>query len=133
MAVVGYARVSTEDQSTEGQILDLQKFGCTEIFRENASGADRDRPQLTFPHQPGKGRWVVSSERGRVPSGKFGGIQSGRPSGSSSGAGDLLRRVLGRAGPVCSASSRRRDRGLCVVLLSLSTSVLTRTVERHSR
>jgi DNA invertase Pin-like site-specific DNA recombinase len=46
MAVVGYARVSTEDQSTEGQILDLQKFGCTEIFRENASGADRDRPQL---------------------------------------------------------------------------------------
>ena len=46
MAVVGYARVSTEDQSTEGQILDLQKVGCTEIFRENASGADRDRPQL---------------------------------------------------------------------------------------
>jgi DNA invertase Pin-like site-specific DNA recombinase len=46
MAVVGYARVSTEDQSTEGQILDLEKFGCTEIFRENASGADRDRPQL---------------------------------------------------------------------------------------
>ena len=46
IAVVGYARVSTEDQSTEGQILDLQKFGCTEIFRENASGADRDRPQL---------------------------------------------------------------------------------------
>jgi hypothetical protein len=45
MAVVGYARVSTEDQSTEGQILDLQKFGCTEIFRENASGTDRDRPQ----------------------------------------------------------------------------------------
>jgi DNA invertase Pin-like site-specific DNA recombinase len=38
--------VSTEDQSTERQILDLEKFGCTEIFRENASGADRDRPQL---------------------------------------------------------------------------------------
>ena len=46
MAIVGYARVSPEDQSTEGQILDLQKFGCTEIFRENASGADRNRPQL---------------------------------------------------------------------------------------
>ena len=41
MAVVGYARVSTE-----GQILGLRKFGCTEIFRENASGADRERPQL---------------------------------------------------------------------------------------
>ncbi|WP_247881524.1 recombinase family protein [Skermanella sp. TT6] len=46
MAIVGYARVSTEDQSTEAQILDLRKFGCTEIFRENASGADRERPQL---------------------------------------------------------------------------------------
>ena len=32
MAVVGYARVSTEDQSTEGEILDLQKVGCTEIW-----------------------------------------------------------------------------------------------------
>ena len=42
MAVVGYARVSMEDQSTEGQILDLQNFSCTEIFRANASGADRD-------------------------------------------------------------------------------------------
>lgn len=46
MALIGYARVSTEDQSTEAQILDLRKFGCTEIFRENASGADRERPQL---------------------------------------------------------------------------------------
>ena len=59
IAVVGYARVSTEDQSTERQILDLEKFGCTEIFRENASGADHDRSQVTFPHQPGKGGWVV--------------------------------------------------------------------------
>lgn len=46
MALIGYARVSTEDQSAEGQILDLKTFGCTEIFRENASGADRERPQL---------------------------------------------------------------------------------------
>lgn len=46
MALIGYARVSTEDQSTEAQILDLKKAGCAEIFRENASGADRERPQL---------------------------------------------------------------------------------------
>jgi DNA invertase Pin-like site-specific DNA recombinase len=46
MALIGYARVSTEDQSTEAQFLDLKKHGCTEIFRENASGADRERPQL---------------------------------------------------------------------------------------
>src|SRR4051794_3153241 len=75
------------------------------------------------------------SERGRVPSGRFGAmvIHFWRPPGSSSGAGDLLRRVLGRAGPGCSTSFRRRDRGLCVVLLPPSSSVLTRTVERHSR
>ena len=46
MALIGYARVSTEDQSTEAQIADLTAFGCSAIFRENASGADRDRPQL---------------------------------------------------------------------------------------
>lgn len=46
MTLIGYARVSTEDQSTEAQFLALKTFGCTEIFCENASGADRERPQL---------------------------------------------------------------------------------------
>lgn len=46
MALIGYARVSTEDQSTEAQFLELKRFGCTEIVRESASGADRERPQL---------------------------------------------------------------------------------------
>ncbi|KAA0571506.1 recombinase family protein [Azospirillum sp. Sh1] len=46
MAIIGCAWVSTEDQSTEAQFLDLKSFGCTEVFRENASGADRERPQL---------------------------------------------------------------------------------------
>lgn len=46
MGLIGYARVSTGEQSTEAQILDLKAFGCGEIFRENASGADRERPQL---------------------------------------------------------------------------------------
>ena len=92
--------------------------------------------QSRFPRlEQGQGRWIVSSERGRVPSGKFGGNQSRRPPGSRSGARDLLRRVLGRAGPACSASSRRRDRdcGLRAALLSLVTSVLAGTVERHSK
>src|SRR4051812_36058751 len=77
----------------------------------------------------------LSSERGRVPSGRFEArvIHFWRPPGSSSGAGDLLRRVLGRVEPVCSTSFRRRDRGLRAILLSPSASVLTRTVERHSR
>ncbi|MFM2042905.1 MAG: hypothetical protein RLY86_1481 [Pseudomonadota bacterium] len=46
MAKIGYARVSTEEQSTEAQVIELKRFGCTQIFQENASGADRERPQL---------------------------------------------------------------------------------------
>ena len=64
-------------------------------------------------------------------------IHSGLPPGSSSGAGDLLRRILGRAGAGCSASSRRRDRGLCVVLLSRRhrcwPARSNATADRHSR
>lgn len=46
MALVGYARVSTDEQSTGAQLLELRKAGCREVFEESASGGDRDRPQL---------------------------------------------------------------------------------------
>lgn len=46
MALVAYARVSTEDQSTGSQLLALRQAGCTVIFEEHASGGDRDRPVL---------------------------------------------------------------------------------------
>ncbi|QCO00040.1 recombinase family protein (plasmid) [Azospirillum argentinense] len=46
MALVAYARVSTEEQSTDSQILALKQAGCSVIFEEHASGGDRDRPVL---------------------------------------------------------------------------------------
>lgn len=46
MALVAYARVSTEDQSTDSQLLALKQAGCSIIFEEHASGGDRDRPVL---------------------------------------------------------------------------------------
>ena len=44
--MVGYARVSTRDQSPALQLDALREAGCERTFMEKASGAQRDRPEL---------------------------------------------------------------------------------------
>jgi DNA invertase Pin-like site-specific DNA recombinase len=44
--LIGYARVSTEEQGTDPQTDELRAAGCTAIREEHASGADRSRPVL---------------------------------------------------------------------------------------
>ncbi len=44
--LVGYARISTQDQNPALQVTALQKAGCERVFVETASGAVADRPEL---------------------------------------------------------------------------------------
>ncbi|MET2832303.1 recombinase family protein [Mesorhizobium shangrilense] len=45
--LIGYARVSTEDQVTDVQADELRQAGCAVIHHEQGSGATRSRPVLT--------------------------------------------------------------------------------------
>ncbi|QDM26230.1 recombinase family protein [Tardiphaga sp. vice304] len=63
---IGYARVSTVGQSTDGQVEQLRAAGCGQIVEETASGAASDRPALRKLLQslgPGDSLVVVRLDR----------------------------------------------------------------------
>jgi len=45
--LIGYARVSTDEQVHDAQIDELRAAGCDRIYQEHGSGASRARPVLT--------------------------------------------------------------------------------------
>ena len=46
MPLIGYARVSTDDQTALPQVEDLRATGCGDVLQEQASGVSRARPVL---------------------------------------------------------------------------------------
>jgi DNA invertase Pin-like site-specific DNA recombinase len=46
MAMIGYGRVSAQDQKLDDQIAALKAAGCTKVFHEKASGIRSDRREL---------------------------------------------------------------------------------------
>ena len=47
MAKIGYARVSTEEQSLDLQLDALREAGCKKIYQEKITGKKTDRPELS--------------------------------------------------------------------------------------
>ncbi len=44
--IIGYARVSTDDQNLDAQIDALSDAGAEKIFEEKVTGKSKDRPEL---------------------------------------------------------------------------------------
>jgi DNA invertase Pin-like site-specific DNA recombinase len=64
--LIGYARVSTEDQAHDAQLDELRAAGCAEIHQEHGSGASRARPvlaRLIREIKPGEVLVVVRLDR----------------------------------------------------------------------
>ncbi len=64
--LIGYARVSTDEQGTDPQLDELRAAGCATVREEHASGADRNRPvlaRLLRDISPGETLVVVRLDR----------------------------------------------------------------------
>ena len=64
--MIGYARVSTDEQGTDPQRDELRAAGCDAILEEHASGTDRMRPvlaRLLREIRPGETLVVVRLDR----------------------------------------------------------------------
>jgi DNA invertase Pin-like site-specific DNA recombinase len=67
MPIVGYARVSSETQSLDAQVLALREAGAVRIYQETISGAAKRRPQLArMLSRVGEGDTVIVTRLDRL-------------------------------------------------------------------
>ena len=65
--LIGYARVSTDDQQLDLQRAALRAAGCQRLYEEKISGARRDRPELAhLLHHLREGDVVVATRLDRL-------------------------------------------------------------------
>ena len=77
MALVGYARVSTDGQTLDGQIAALRAAGCEKVLKEKMSGVRADRVQLSqFIASLNEGGWSASRPACRWRQAKSSGANS---------------------------------------------------------
>lgn len=46
--LIGYARVSTNDQNLDRQLDSLKSYGCKKIYQEKITGTKKERPELNL-------------------------------------------------------------------------------------
>ena len=51
--IIGYARVSTDDQNLDSQLDTLKAAGAERIFADKITGTARNRPELDLLLDPG--------------------------------------------------------------------------------
>ena len=77
MALIGYARVSTQDQNEGRQLEVFMELGADKIFIDKCSGRDTARPQLTAMREyVREGDTVVVTEYARLAGDEFS-VQNG--------------------------------------------------------
>jgi hypothetical protein len=124
--LIGYARVSTEEQGTDPQLDELRAAGCDAVCEEHASGADRTRPvlaRLLRKIRPGETLVVVRLDRlARSVSHLLAVIeqleangcafpQPARPDRHHNATGHVLAAAAGRRRPARTSSDRRAHQG----------------------
>ena len=144
--LVGYARVSTQEQDLALQLDALRAAGCAKVYEEKASGAQRERPELkaalgymrqgdtlAIDTTTSGGRLVfhlfaalAEFERGVIRERTLAGLQAARARGRTGGRPPAL-----KPKDIAAAKALLKDPGITVVEVARRLGVVPSTLYRH--